>query len=91
MSMEEPLNDSQIHHLTTAFIEVLKQGLRQQEDANSLLARQLKARDKLYAFQRARNEAQFTFSDRMLDRIQEAFKGMKNKRGTENHTAGRSI
>ena len=43
MATMEPLNDSQIHQLTTAFIAVLKQSLRQQGDASSLQARRLKA------------------------------------------------
>ena len=50
--------------------------LRQQEDANSLLARRFRSRDRLHPLRRAENKAQYKFSDQMLDLIQEALEYM---------------
>ena len=69
-----------MQQLLSGFTELRKEVLRQQGEANCLLARRLRAGDNLHAFKRAGNEAQFKFTKRLLDHIQEAQECMKRKK-----------
>ena len=73
------MEDDQMQQLLSGFTELRKEVLRQQGESNCLLARRLRAGDNLHAFKRAGNEAQFKFTKRLLDHIQEAQECMKRK------------
>ena len=58
--MEEPPND-QIGQLLSGFIELRKEVLKQQGEANTFLVRRLRAGDNLHAFNRVRNKMAVQF------------------------------